>query len=497
VALILALDQGTTSTRSIVFDERGQRLGMSQIALQQQFPRPGWVEHDATLIWHDQLATARAALEEAAALPADLSAIGVTNQRETVVLWDRASGVPLHNAIVWQDRRTADTCARIAERPGIDAMVRERTGLAVDPYFSASKIAWLLDNVEGARQRALSGDLAVGTIDSWLIYKLTAGATHVTDATNASRTLLFDTRDGRWDPELCELFGVPEALLPTVVRSSGVIGSCASEVLGAAVPIAGICGDQQASLVGNGGFSAGDAKVTFGTGIFALMHTGRKRPASDTLALTVAAQIGDELEYALEGSIFMGGAIVQWIVEQLHLAESPQAAQELAESVPDSNGVVLVPALTGLGAPEWDPYARGAIFGLTRGANAAHIARAAMESIPLQVGDLIGAMTADSGHSLHSLRADGGVTVNTLVMQTLADVLGIRVETAALAESTALGAAYLAGLAVGVWSKPEDLPMLSTVGRTFEPDSSADDRMAHLRLLWAEAVKRSLKWERD
>ena len=497
MALILALDQGTTSTRSIVFDERGERLGMAQIALEQRFPQPGWVEHDATLIWHDQLATAHAALEEAGISASELSAIGVTNQRESVVLWDRSTGVPLHNAIVWQDRRTADACALIAEKPGVDRMVRERTGLAVDPYFSASKIAWLLDNVEGARERALAGELAVGTIDSWLIYNLTAGAEHVTDVTNASRTLLFDTRDGRWDPELCVLFNVPEQLLPRVVRSSGVVGLSAAEVLGASIPIAGVCGDQQASLVGNGGFSAGDAKVTFGTGIVALMHTGRQRPASDTLALTVAAQIGDELEYALEGSIFMGGAVVQWIVEQLHLAESPQAAQALAETVPDSNGVVLVPALTGLGAPEWDPYARGAIFGLTRGANSAHVARAAMESIPLQVGDLIGAMTTDSGHSLHSLRADGGVTVNTLVMQTLADVLGIRVETAAMAESTALGAAYLAGLAVGVWTGPEDLPMLHTVARTYEPDTTADARIAHLRILWAEAVKRSLKWERD
>ncbi len=470
---------------------------MSQIALEQIFPQAGWVEHDASLIWHDQLATARAALAEAGVSAADLSAIGVTNQRETVVLWDRATGVPLHNAIVWQDRRTADACAAIAARPGVDSMVRERTGLGVDPYFSASKIAWLLDNVDGARARAEAGELAVGTIDSWLVYNLTAGASHVTDATNASRTLLFDTRVGRWDTELCTLFSVPELLLPRVVRSSGVVGMSAADVLGAAVPIAGICGDQQASLVGNGGFSAGDAKVTFGTGIFALMHTGTQRPASDTLALTVAAQVGDELEYALEGSIFMGGAIVQWIVEQMHLAETPQAAQKLAESVPDSNGVVLVPALTGLGAPEWDPYARGAIFGLTRGANSAHVARAAMESIPLQVGDLIGAMTADSGHSLHSLRADGGVTVNALVMQTLADVLGIRVETAALAESTALGAAYLAGLAVGVWSDPEDLAMLHEVGSTYEPHADSSERIARLRLLWAEAVKRSMKWERD
>ena len=298
-------------------------------------------------------------------------------------------------------------------------------------------------------------------------------------------------------PELCALFDVPQAMLPDVVRSSGVVGSTDPALFGAPIPIAAACGDQQAALVGNGGFSPGDAKVTFGTGIFALMHTGRERPTSEKLAVTLAAQTGHTLEYALEGSIFMGGAIVQWVVEQLHLAESPAAAQALAESVSDSNGVVLVPALTGLGAPEWDPYARGAIFGLTRGANSAHVARAAMESIPLQVGDLVGTMVADSGHGLHALRADGGVTVNTLVMQTLADVVGIRVDVAAMAESTALGVAYLAGLAVGVWNGPDDLPMLRAVGRAYEPDTGADDRIARLRVLWNEAVKRSLKWERE
>jgi glycerol kinase len=494
---VLALDQGTTSTRSIVFDEAGEKRGVAQIALEQHFPRPGWVEHDALVIWRDQLATAREALAQAGLSAGDLSAIGVTNQRETVVIWDRATGEPIHNAIVWQDRRTAEWCDELAARGGVSDLVRERTGLTVDPYFSASKIGWLLDAVDGARARAESGELAAGTIDSWLVFKLSGGVLHVTDVTNASRTLLFDIAAGSWDRELCDLFGVPMALLPTVVRSSGVVGVTDPGVLGAPVPIAGICGDQQSSLVGNGGFSPGDAKVTFGTGIFALMHTGSERPRSETLAVTLAAQTTDSLEYALEGSIFMGGAVVQWVVEQLKLADSPAAAQALAESVPDSNGVVLVPALTGLGAPEWDPYARGAIFGLTRGANSAHIARAAMESIPLQVNDLIGAMVDDSGHALHLVRADGGVTVNTLVMQTLANVLSIPVHVAAMAESTALGAAFLAGRAVGVWSGPEDVPMLTRVGATYTPDADKASGIAHLRVLWSEAVKRSLRWERD
>jgi glycerol kinase len=495
--LLLALDQGTTSSRAIVFDEHGEKRGVSQIALEQIFPQPGWVEHDATVIWRDELQCAREAIASAGVTADAITALGVTNQRETVVVWDRESGVPVHNAIVWQDRRTADACEAIAGRPGVSDWVRAHTGLSIDPYFSASKISWILDHVDGARDRAVAGELACGTIDSWLVWNLSGGALHVTDVTNASRTLLFDIREGTWMPDLCALFGVPESMLPRVVASSGVLGSTELELLGASIPIASACGDQQAALVGNGGFDAGDAKVTFGTGIFALMHTGKERPTSDKLAVTLAAQTGDALEYALEGSIFMGGAVVQWVVEQLHLAESPASAQALAESVDDSNGVVLVPALTGLGAPEWDPYARGAIFGLTRGANSAHVVRAAMESIPLQVGDLIGAMVADSHHELHALRADGGVTVNSLVMQTLADVLGIRVDIAAMAESTALGAAYLAGLATGVWRGPGDLPMLTAVGRIYEPDPGAVSRVAHLRALWREAVKRSLKWERD
>ncbi len=494
--LVLAFDQGTTSSRAIVFDERGEKRSQAQVPLPQIFPQPGWVEHDPEIMWQNQLAVARDAITQAGLTAKDLAAIGITNQRETVVVWDRATGTPIFNAIVWQDRRTSDA-AETHIRAGKAAMVRERTGLPLDPYFSATKIAWILDNVEGARARADRGELACGTVDCWFIWKLTGGAVHATDASNASRTMLLDIERGEWDRELLDLFGVPASMLPSVVPSSGHIGTTVPELLGAPIPITSACGDQQASLVGNGGFLAGDAKATFGTGVFALMHTGTKRVRSDTLAVTLAAQTSDVLEYALEGSIFMGGAIVQWIVEGLMLAEDPAAAQRLAESVPDSNGVVLVPALTGLGAPEWDPLARGAIFGLTRGATNAHVARAAMESIPLQVGDLIDAMRADSGEALAALRVDGGVTVNELVMQTLADVLGIPVHTAAMAESTALGAAYLAGRAVGVWDSPADLPMLRAIGRTYEPDPNASARLADLRLLWVEAVKRSLRWERE
>jgi len=493
---ILALDQGTTSSRAIVFDETGAKKSQAQIALPQIFPQAGWVEHDTEVLWSQQLQVALEAIEQAGIRAEELSAVGVTNQRETVVIWDRETGVPIHNAIVWQDRRTAEACDELIAA-GHDEFVRERTGLGIDPYFSASKIAWLLDHVEGARARAEAGELAAGTIDTWLIWKLTDGAVHVTDSTNASRTQLLNLATGAWDSELAEIFRVPLVLMPRVARSSEVVGSTSAAVLGAAVPIGSSCGDQQAALVGNGGFSAGDAKATFGTGIFALMHTGTVRPKSATLAVTLAAQTGAELQYALEGSIFMGGAVIQWLVEGLELADSPQAVQALAESVPDSNGVVFVPALTGMGAPEWDPYARGAIFGLTRGAKAAHIARAGMEAIPLQVADLIGAMAADSGHSIPLLRVDGGVTVNELVMQTLADVLSIPVDRALIAESTALGAAYLAGLAVGVFTGPEDLPVLRGVSKTFQPNTADAERLADLRIRWAEAVKRSKRWERE
>lgn len=491
---VLSLDQGTTSTRSIVFDGDGVRLAQSQIALEQIFPQPGWVEHDANTIWREQLQTARDALAQAGVRAMDLAAVGVTNQRETVVVWDRATGEPIHNAIVWQDRRTAGLCEALVGA-GHDEAVRERTGLGIDPYFSATKIAWILDAVPGARAAAERGELACGTIDCWLVHRLTGGRVHVTDITNASRTLLLDITSGEWDADMCALFRVPSRMLPRIVRSAEIVGASDADILGAEVPIAGICGDQQAALVGNGCFKAGDAKATFGTGVFALMHTGRTRVRSRSLATTIPARIGDEIEYALEGSVFMGGAVVQWLVEGLELGDSPQAVQALAESVPDSGGVVFVPALTGLGAPLWDPYARGAMFGLTRGVKRAHIARAGMDAIPLQVRDLVGAMVADSGHAMPALRVDGGVTVNELVMQTLADLLNVPIHRAQVAESTALGAAYLAGLATGVWHAPSELPALTGVSRTFEPAADAQARYADLKRRWAEAVKRSMRWE--
>lgn len=494
--LILALDQGTTSSRAIVFDETGAKRSQAQIPLPQIFPRAGWVEQGPVVMWENQLACARQAIAEVGVTASDITALGITNQRETAVVWDRATGRPLHNAIVWQDRRTADVCDALV-RTGVGERVREVTGLPIDPYFSATKIGWVLDNVEGARAHAEAGNLAFGTVDTWFLWQLTGGAVHATDVTNASRTLLFDIGRGEWSAEMLELFGIPASLLPEVVASSGVVAETLPDLLGAPVPIAGIAGDQQASLVGNGCFEAGDVKATFGTGIFALMHTGTERISTATVATTIAASSPGALEYALEGSIFMGGAAIQWIVEGLGLADSPAEAQKLAESVPDSGGVVFVPALTGLGAPEWDPLARGAIFGLTRGSTAAHVARAAMDAVALQLGDLIAAMERESGDALHAMRADGGVTVNALVMQTLADVLLARVDCAEMAESTALGAAYLAGRATGVWSSPDDLPMLRAVGRTYEPAPDAEHRLGDLKLRWAEAVKRSLRWERS
>ncbi len=492
---VLALDQGTTSTRAIVFDETGRKVAVSQRPLAQIFPEPGWVEHNPEQIWSDQIACVRDVLEEAALSPTDITSIGVTNQRETAMVWDRSTGRPIHNAIVWQDRRTAEACDRLLAE-GHDPLLRARTGLGVDPYYSATKIAWMLDEVEGARERAERGELACGTVDSWLVHNLTGGKAHLTDVTNASRTQLLDISTAQWDPELCELFGVPERMLPDVVPSSGIAAMTDPDVFGAEIPIAGICGDQQAALVGNGGFSTGDAKATFGTGVFVLMHTGKQKVASRTLSATIAAQTTDALEYAIEGSIFMGGAVVQWLVEGLRLADSPHDLQMLAESVPDSGGVVFVPALTGLGAPVWDPNARGTIVGLTRGSTAAHIARAGLEAIALQVSDLLDAMVSDSGLRMDRLRADGGVTVNELVMQTLADVLDIPIDRAEIAESTALGAAYLAGSATGVWSSPEDLPVLRGVSKSFEPEPEGRQRLAELKTRWAEAVERAKDWEK-
>jgi glycerol kinase len=493
MGLVLALDQGTTSSRGIVFDEKAEKLGLHQIALPQIFPQAGWVEHDPRVIWQQQLEAAQQALAEAKVGADHISALGITNQRETAIIWDRETGEPVYNAIVWQDRRTADACDALEER-GVGPMLRAKTGLPIDPYFSATKIGWILDNVDGARERAEAGELAFGTIDCWLAWNLSSGTVHVTDITNASRTQLLDINTGAWDQELLDLFGVPATLLPEVVPSSGVVGHTDPALFSAPIPIAGICGDQQSSLAGHGAFEPGGAKATFGTGVFALLNTGAERPTSDKLAVTIAAQTGDAIEYAVEGTIFMGGAVVQWLVESLHVADDPAAAQALAESVGDSGGVVMVPALTGMGAPVWDAYARGAIVGLTRGSTDAHVSRAAMESIPLQLSDLTEVMIEDSGHDLTALRVDGGVTVNSLIMQTLANLLEIPIHTAAVAESTALGAAFLAGRATGVWDGPGDLPALREVGVTYEPDPSSAEQTAELRHLWRRALPRALGW---
>jgi glycerol kinase len=493
MGLVLALDQGTTSSRGIVFDETAGKRGIHQIALPQIFPQAGWVEHDPDVIWEQQLEAAQKAIEQAGVSAGEISAVGITNQRETTIVWDRATGKPVHNAIVWQDRRTAEMCDELEKR-NVGPVLREKTGLPIDPYFSATKIAWILENVAGARERAEAGELAFGTVDCWLAWKLSGGTAHVTDITNASRTQLLDINRGAWDDELLELFGIPRSMLPEVVPSSGVVGHTDPALFGEPIPIGGICGDQQSSLVGHGGFEPGDAKATFGTGVFALMNTGAERVSSETLAVTIAAQTGPEIHYAIEGTIFMGGAVVQWLVESLHVAEDPAAAQALAESVEDSGGVVMVPALTGFGAPVWDAYARGTVLGLTRGSTDAHVARAAMESIPLQLSDVTDVMVADSGRPLTGLRVDGGVTVNALVMQTLADLLGIPIHTAKVAESTAMGAAYLAGLATGVWDGPEDLPALRAVGTTYEPDPAAEQRTAELRHRWRRAVPRAMGW---
>jgi glycerol kinase len=423
---VLALDQGTTSSRAIVFDDEGRIRGLAQKELAQIYPQPGWVEHDPLAIWRDQLHVGREAIANARLRPLDIAAIGITNQRETSMLWDRANGQPLANAIVWQDRRTAQRCTRLRS-DGLAGLIRERTGLVPDPYFSATKLEWLLDNVAGARTRAERGELAFGTVDSWLAWQLSGGRLHVTDASNASRTLLFDIHRGDWDDELLALFRIPRSLLPRVIRSSEVLGVTAPGLFGTAIPIAGMAGDQQAALFGQACQRAGEAKNTYGTGCFLLLHTGHQPLTSHHgLLTTCAAQTGGALEYALEGSVFIGGAVVQWLRDGLGVIRSAAEVEALAASVPDSGGVVFVPAFTGLGAPHWNADARGTIVGLTRGSERAHIARAALEAIAFQNADLLAAMAAD-GSSLGELRVDGGAAANDLLMQLQADVLGVPV----------------------------------------------------------------------
>ncbi|MCA9232480.1 MAG: glycerol kinase GlpK, partial [Planctomycetales bacterium] len=444
---LLALDQGTTSSRAIVFDERGEIVVVSQREFKQFFPQPGWVEHDPAEIWSSQLAVAEEAIKSADAKPADIAAIGITNQRETVVVWDRSTGEPIHRAIVWQDRRTAGVCDQLRS-DGQEPSIREKTGLLLDPYFSGTKIAWLLDHVPGAREAANAGRLACGTVDAWLIYKLTGGRLHITDASNASRTLLMNIHTGDWDDELLECFHVPRSLLPAIKPSSEIYGEVDSSLPLAGISIGGIAGDQQSALFGQTCFARGMTKNTYGTGCFMLMNTGEVAVASNNkLLTTVAWRIGEKTEYALEGSVFIGGAVVGWLRDGLGLISSSSDIEELARSVPDSDGVFMVPAFTGLGAPHWDPYARGTILGVTRGTTSAHLARAALESIALQVADLAQAMSGDSGAELPEMRVDGGACVNDLLLQFQADVLQSPVVRPTVTETTALGAAYLAGLA--------------------------------------------------
>ncbi len=489
---VLALDQGTSSSRSIVFDHQGQPVAVAQREFTQHFPLPGWVEHDAQEIWRTQLATAQEALAKAGVPAQGLAAIGITNQRETTVLWDRATGEPVHRAIVWQCRRSEPLCAQLREA-GHAERIRALTGLVVDAYFSATKLAWLLEHVPGARARAEAGELAFGTIDSWLLWRLTGGRVHATDVSNASRTMLFDIHRGEWSSELLALLRIPRAVLPELRPSSHRFGDSEPALLGAAVPIAGIAGDQQAALFGQGCFEAGLAKNTYGTGCFMLMHTGAQALASTHgLISTAAAQPTAAPAYALEGSVFIGGAVVQWLRDGLKAIESSSQVEALAASVPDSGGVVFVPAFTGLGAPYWNAQARGTITGLTRGSTVAHIARAAVESIAFQSAALLQAMQADGGTALPvaQLRVDGGACVNDSLMQFQADLLGVPVLRPQVTETTALGAAFLAGLATGVWSGTAELAALWQAERRFEPHQPpawAAERMQ----AWAHAVRQA------
>jgi glycerol kinase len=494
MSVILALDQGTTSSRAIVFDHAGRILSVAQQEFRQIFPQSGWVEHDPEDIWNTQAAVARQALERVELSAGDVAAIGITNQRETTVVWDRATGRPIHNAIVWQDRRTAGFCDQL-KAAGRGPAIQQKTGLVIDAYFSGSKLRWLLDNVAGARERAERGELAFGTIDTWLIWKLSGGTLHVTDPSNASRTMLYDITKGTWDDELLEWLGVPRSVLPEVRPSGAHLGDTAVGIFDACIPIAGVAGDQQAALFGQQCFSRGLAKNTYGTGCFMLMNVGTSPVASKhNLLTTVGWRMGHETTYALEGSVFIGGAAVQWLRDGLGIISSSSEVEALAASVPDSGGVYLVPAFAGLGAPHWDQYARGVMAGITRGTTKAHVARAALEGIAFQVADVLDVMKADSGVALDELRVDGGAAANNLLMQFQADILGVPVARPKVIETTALGAAFLAGLSVGFWSSTDDLKHAWEIDRRFLPRMSADEA-ATRRRRWTKALQRARDWE--
>jgi len=491
---ILALDQGTTSSRAIVFDREGRIISMAQAEYEQIYPQAGWVEHDPEVLWRTQMETAVEAVKKAGLTARDIAACGITNQRETTVIWDRATGKPVHNAIVWQDRRTAAFCDRA--RVGFGDLVRRKTGLETDAYFSASKIRWLLDNVPGARERAEAGELCFGTIDSWLVWRLTGGARHITDTSNASRTMLFDIERLEWDDELLDKFEIPRQILPTVRSSSEIYGEIKSPTELKGIPIAGIAGDQQAALFGQAAFAKSGTKCTYGTGCFLLQNVGGAPAVSNNRLLsTVGWTIGERTEYALEGSVFIGGAVVGWLRDSLGIIDRSGDVEELAGSVGDNGGVYFVPAFAGLGTPHWDQSARGAIVGLTRGTGRAHVARAALESIALQTADLLDAVHADSGVELDELRVDGGASRNDLLMQIQADIIQRPVVRPVVTETTALGAAYLAGLGVGFWRSTGEIVGQWQVEKRFEPRMSAVET-ASMRKRWNEAVKRAMDWER-
>jgi glycerol kinase len=493
---ILALDQGTTSSRAILFDREGRVRGMAQKELLQIYPWPGWVEHDPMEIWSTQLGVASEVLARERVSPHQVRAIGVTNQRETIVVWESATGRPISNAIVWQDRRTAPLCARL-KAEGFEPLLREKTGLLADPYFSGTKIAWILESLPGVRQRAEAGELLCGTVDTWLLWNLTGGRAHVTDASNASRTLLYNLRTGCWDDELLILLGIPRRMLPEVRSSSEVYAETSRELFGEPIPIAGIAGDQQAALFGQMCLRPGMAKNTYGTGCFLLMHIGDHPVISrHNLLTTVAWSRAEQTQYALEGSVFIGGAVVQWLRDSLGFFAEAGEIEQLAASVADSGGVCLVPAFTGLGAPHWDPYARGLLCGITRGTTKAHIARAALEAIAHQVADVLDAMRADSRVELEELRVDGGAAANNLLLQFQADLLGVPIVRPQCLETTALGAALLAGLAVGFWDKLEEAAARYKVDRRFEPSMPASEVHVH-RARWARALERARGWETE
>lgn len=493
-SLILALDQGTTSSRAILFDRQGNVLGVAQREFAQHYPKAGWVEHDASEIWETQLAVAREVLSKTVTPPEKIAAIGITNQRETTVLWDRRTGRPLHRAIVWQDRRTAERCDELRQQ-GIAPRIEATTGLVLDPYFSGTKLEWLLNHVPGARSLADAGHLAFGTIDSWLIWNLTGGKLHVTDSSNASRTMLMRLQNGAWDEEMLQLLNIPRSVLPEIRHSSGVLGMTDAEHLGIALPIAGVAGDQQAALFGQNCVHHGMAKNTYGTGCFMLMHIGDKpTPSKRKLLTSVAWSTQRGIEYALEGSVFIAGAAVQWLRDGLGIIRSSAEVEALAKSVEDNDGVYLVPAFAGLGAPHWDAYARGTIVGITRRTTAGHLARAALEGIAFQVADVLSAMEQDSEIQIRQLRVDGGASANDLLMQFQADIMQVPVVRPRIIETTALGAAYLAGLAVGYWSSMEEIESLWQAEKVFEPIMSSDEAQQR-RARWAKALERSRDWE--